>query len=290
MNPQETLAREARIRVRMAIVAGVAAALFVAAAAAQLAGPQSKVSELTLTLIVIHKRGPLEVFGAVFQALALVTLASVLWFLFDVAKARRPELHPSLRYLPVAGAAISAIGGIAYATLLVVKASDFVNHGAQTYQQANHLTSGALLPVLSTLNIAMQFVIELGLIVIILNAMRVGILTKFLGYFGFVVGAAGMLLIGSPPAALLQIFWLVALAYLFSGRWPAGDPPAWQTGKAEPWPSGAELRAQRVAGGGGGGGGGRIKPAPQPAAETVGASAPARSRAGTSKRKRKRRR
>jgi hypothetical protein len=44
----------------------------------------------------------------------------------------------------------------------------------------------------------------------------------------------------------VQCFWLMMLAVLFSGRWPGGRPPAWQTGNAEPWPSSAEIRQQRA--------------------------------------------
>ena len=77
--------------------------------------------------------------------------------------------------------------------------------------------------------------------------MRVGLLTRFLGYTGIVVGIAGMLLIGSAPAAALEVFFMGALAYLFSGRWPGGEPPAWKTGEAEPWPSSQAVREQRMA-------------------------------------------
>jgi hypothetical protein len=46
---------------------------------------------------------------------------------------------------------------------------------------------------------------------------------------------------------LIEVFWLLSTAYLLAGRWPNGDPPAWSTGQAVPWPSSAELREQRMA-------------------------------------------
>lgn len=287
LSSDDTLAYEARMRGRMAILAGACAILFVIASALQLSGPQAKVSELTVQLITIHKRFPLDIVGAVFQAFALITLAGTLGFLFRIAKARKPDMAPAVKILAYAGAVVSAIGGIIYAVVLAVKANDFVSHGTQTYQEANHLTGGAVLPVFQTLDIAAQFLLELGLILITLNAMRVGLLTKFLGYCGIVVGVAGMLLIGSPPAVAIEIFWLGALAYLFSGRWPGGDPPAWKTGRAERWPTAAELRDMRQRESGGGGG--RLAPKPAPAPEAAGAPTPARTRSATPKRKRKRR-
>jgi hypothetical protein len=44
---------------------------------------------------------------------------------------------------------------------------------------------------------------------------------------------------------VVQPFWLLTLTALFLGRWPNGVPPAWQTGKAEPWPTQQELREER---------------------------------------------
>jgi hypothetical protein len=116
--------------------------------------------------------------------------------------------------------------------------------------------------------------------------MRVGLLTRFMGYLGIFTGVLVLFPIGSP-VPVVQGFWLLALGYLFSGRWPTGIPPAWRSGRAEPWPSSAAMREQRMKAAGGGG---RGKPAPTPAPQTVGAPAPGRTRSATPKRKRKRRR
>ncbi len=75
--------------------------------------------------------------------------------------------------------------------------------------------------------------------IVSLNAMRVGLLTKLFGYIGIVAGALLVLV----PLPVVQIFWLGGLGFLFLGRWPGGDPPAWRTGKAEPWPSAGRGRA-----------------------------------------------
>jgi hypothetical protein len=291
MTPDERLLYETRVRPRQAIVAGLAALLLVCAAVVQVIGPQAKVSELTVQLILIDKRFPLDIIGGVLQSAGTLALVWTLVFLFDAAKFRRPEMQPVTRAVVLAGGIVSAVGGVIYAVLLAVKAHQFVTHGVQTYQQANDLTKGASLPVLQTLDIAAQFALEVGLILIALNAMRVGLLTRFMGYTGMVVGVAGMLLIGSAPAAALQVFWMGAIAYLLAGRWPGGEPPAWRTGRAEPWPAQTRSRDERLRAAGGGRGLRAKKPAaPEPAPETVGAPTVARTRATTPKRKRKRRR
>ena len=50
------------------------------------------------------------------------------------------------------------------------------------------------------------------------------------------------------PIPIVEAYWLLALAYLFSGRWPSGVPPAWASGRAEPWPSAAAPPAGRARG------------------------------------------
>jgi hypothetical protein len=295
MSPDDRLLYEARVRPRQAIIAGLAALLLVCAAVVQVVGPQSKVSELTVQLILINKRFPLDIVGSILQGAGLMLMVWTLAFLFDSARARRPEMQIATRYVALSGGAVAALGGVIYAVVLAIKAHEFVTTGAQTYVQANDLTSGAALPVFQTLDIAAQFALEIGLILISLNAMRVGLLTRFLGYTGMVVGVAGMLLIGSAPAAAIQVFWLGSIAYLLAGRWPGGEPPAWRTGRAEAWPSAAQVREERTKGAGvkrGGRGGLRAKKAPEPepapAPEAV-AAVPARTRSATPKRKRKRR-
>ena len=67
-----------------------------------------------------------------------------------------------------------------------------------------------------------------------LSAMRVGLLTRFLGYLGIIAGV--LTIIPLVPIPIVEAYWLLALAYLFSGRWPSGVPPAWTSGRAEPWP------------------------------------------------------
>jgi hypothetical protein len=119
-----------------------------------------------------------------------------------------------------------------------------------------------------------------------LNAMRVGLLTRFLGYLGIIGGV--LTIIPLVPIPIVEAYWLLALAYLLSGRWPSGVPPAWSSGRAEPWPSSQQLRAAR---GQPAARRGRAKPAPTPAPEPVGAPSPASAgtRSTTPKRKRKRR-
>src|SRR6202035_1654620 len=102
-------------------------------------GPQPKVSELTLELIVTNQRVALELVGAGINSIGLFGLALTLNFLFDAARARRPESAQAIKITALLGGALAAVGGVAYAILLTIKAHQFVSQGTPTYVQAHNL-------------------------------------------------------------------------------------------------------------------------------------------------------
>jgi len=282
------LAREARIRQRQALIAAAGGVALLAAAAVQASGPQPKVSELTVELLSYSRRGGLVIVGALLNGIGLLLLAATLVFLFSLTRARRPATSQGTQISAVVGGVLAAAGGIVYGVLIASKAHQFASHGLQTYGQANALVSGGALAGLQYAGLLGSLLLAIAFVLVSLSAMRVGLLTRFLGYLGIVAAAASILLIESLPAEVIQIFWLLAFAYLAAGRWPGGDPPSWRTGQAEPWPSGAQLRAEREAARGEGRGrSGTGRQARQSEPEPVAAVAAAR--AGTPKRKRKRR-
>jgi hypothetical protein len=290
MTVENRVSYEAQMRPRQAAIAGLAGILLIAAAALQAVGPQPKVAELTVQLIATSKRAGLEIGGAVVNALGLLGLAATLIFLFGASRARKPEMSPGTRIAAIAGGLLAAVGGIAYGIEIAIKSHQFVTHGTQTYPQAKALIGSAGLAALQYAGLLGSLMLAVAFVLVTLNAMRVGLLTRFLGYLGMTAAAASLLLIGSAPALLIEVFWLMAVAYLFAGRWPNGEPPAWRSGQAEPWPSSAELRQQRQRAAGRGDGRGRSqpKPSPAPAREAVGAATQG-PRSVAPKRKRKRR-
>jgi hypothetical protein len=75
--------------------------------------------------------------------------------------------------------------------------------------------------------------------------MRVGLMTRFIGIIGIIVGVLYVLPIFAGPL-IVQIFWLGALAALFLGRWPGGRGEAWETGEPAVWLSASEQRRQAL--------------------------------------------
>ncbi len=290
MPVQEILRVEARWRPRMAAVAIVAGLLLMAGAIVQLTGPHAKVNELTLGLIVEHTRFARDLISAVLTGLASLCVGATLVFLWWAARARNPQTQPYIRVLAVLGGGLDAVGGIIGVIPIGIAVHKFVTTGHQTYQEAHNLTTGAGLTILPLVGYAGELLLAVSLVLVALAAMRVGLLTRFMGYFGMFAGV--LFLFPLIPVPLVQCYWLVAIGYLLWGRWPTGIPKAWTSGKAEKWPTSQEMREQRIRAQGARGGGGRAKPAPEP--EPVAAAGPARSTAGAStrtgaKRKRKRR-
>jgi hypothetical protein len=286
MEPEQQLAYEARVRNRNAVIAALAGVLLVVAAAVQLGGPHTKVDELTVDLIVANKRFPLDLIAAVLNALGALAVAWTLVYLYRCSRARNPEVGSYVKWIAIAGGVAAAVTGVVYAIVVAIKVHEFVTTGSQTYQEANHLTGAPGLLALQLLGQAAALLLAIGFALVSLNAMRQGLLTRFMGYLGIFAGVLVLFQVTQIP--VVQGFWLVAIGYLISGRWPSGLPPAWKSGRAEPWPSSAQMRAQA---GERGARPGRAKPVPKPTPEPqpAGVPAPARTRATTPKRKRKRR-
>ncbi len=244
MSVDSQLQYEARVRTRQAVVAGAAAVLLLGSAVIQLAGPHTTVSEVTLGLIFEHRRFALDIVGAVLQAGGWAALAWTLWFLFRCTRAREERVQRFIGYFALAGAPLAAIGIIGYVISYGVVAQQFVTHGAQTYPQANHLMGAASLSIFQIIDYLGELLLAVGFVMVSLNAMRVGLLTRFLGFLGIIGGVLTLFVI--TPVPIVQFYWLAALAYLFTGRWPSGVPPAWRSGRAERWPSAQEARQQQA--------------------------------------------
>lgn len=164
-------------------------------------------------------------------------------FLAVATRARTPEFRKFLIYIPIIGGVTLAVGTLIYRVSIVVLAGEFMD-GPRTVAEATQLQTGTQ-QFAQILNALGGLLLAVGLVFVSLNAMRVGLLTKLFGYLGIVAGA--MLVVF--PLPVVQVFWLAGIGFLLIGRFPGGDPPAWRTGKAEPWPSAvaaAQARAERT--------------------------------------------
>lgn len=183
---------------------------------------------------------------SIIGALGLVAMIPPLEVLYRATKFRRPELPSLARATIYAGPLL--LGGALVALQVAV------NAGAADYVAQGRPDAGAARRVFTEPGQGpVGFVRQLGLVTLVfafvlvaVNAMRVGLLTRFMGVLGIFVGLLEVLqYIGAGSPVILRSFWLGALALLLVGRWPGGVPKAWSTGQAEPWPTAREMREQR---------------------------------------------
>jgi hypothetical protein len=182
--------------------------------------------------------------SSVLVGIGYLALGWALTYLAAAVRTRRPEFPRILLYLPMVGGALQAISTVISALGTNIAISDFLS-GPRTVDDAIDITAGGLTVFASVLAIPGSLAMALAIVFVALNGMRTGLLTRFMGVLGIITGVLIFLPFGGP-LPVVQCFWLVMLAVLFSGQWPGGVPPAWRTGNAEPWPSSAELRQQRA--------------------------------------------
>ncbi|MBS1869534.1 MAG: hypothetical protein JSS99_07715 [Actinobacteria bacterium] len=241
MATSEILQAEARERPRMTLVAIVAAVFTLLGSLVGRIAAGAPPDNLPAALLFYHDNQASQYASAACSVIGAVAIAIVLDFLYRATRARNPELPWQIRPLPWIGGIGVAIFTIAYQIALAVNVTHFATHGTQTYEEARKAVDAGVPPLFG---LFVQLALALAIVLISVNAMRAGLLTRFLGYLGVISGVLFVLMF--VPIPIVQAYWLGALAMLFAGRLPNGTPPAWQSGEAIPWPSPADMREQRV--------------------------------------------
>jgi hypothetical protein len=222
--------------------------------------------------------------GELLTGVAALLTALALVYLFRAVRARRVGFGQGSLIALAAGGVASFVGVLVGQIAVDISVSDFV-HAADHGTKAAH---DALQPAAALAASLVQFVghvaLGLALVIIALNAMRVGLLTRFMGVLGIMAGVFLAFPFFSIP--IVQAFWLVGAGMLFLGRFPNGSPPAWETGRAEPWPTRQEMMEQGKAAGGRGGAPAKAPPPPGPETLDVAPERPAHARSKKKKRRR----
>jgi hypothetical protein len=247
-------------------------------------GAETRPSLRTPQLEYIHDKAGRLILGGIILAIGYFALLPALGYLYRAAKSRRPQLPRAALILGLIGPALLGVAAIVFQVGLTQKAGDFAAATNHTRDAVDDVTNAGLLRGVQVLNLPGTLCLAFALVLIALNAMRTGLLTRFMGVLGIICGAALVILPQNP----IIVFWLLALAVLFARRWPQGMPPAWITGRAEPWPSAAEVAEQRAQARGKAPRG-DSGPAPEPE-ESLSESGPIAPHSSSRKRKRKRRR
>jgi hypothetical protein len=191
-----------------------------------------------------REAGDFIVAGAL-QALGLLLLVPALLYLYRAARYREPRMTPAAAVLVVLGGLTLAVVTVMRQLELLDIADGFfpdVARGERDLEQAaEDYIEDELSPALQGISLGGSIALAFAMIMISLNAMRAGLLSRFMGILGIFVGVVLVIPLG---VQILQLFWFAALGLLFLGRWPGGRGPAWETGEAIPWPGAAEQREE----------------------------------------------
>jgi hypothetical protein len=264
VSKQEKLEWEARLG-RPAALAAFAAGLLLLAGTVIL---QSMLEDRGRTealpdflLSVAESPGSLIAQSAV-QALAVLCLILVFYYLFRATSHRIPQMPRWFVYLIVIGPAMYAISQVLGAIERVDVAEMFADRdytlddpdparlaeqcpairgdlgddcATELLQQnPNGLAIG--LSLAGSVSVAFMYVM------LPLRARRAGLLSPFMAILGVIAGVLLVLQLVPVVPLILQAFWLGAIGALYLGNWPGGRGPAWDSGEPDPWPTAAERR------------------------------------------------
>lgn len=181
--------------------------------------------------------------SSLLNALAALLMTIPLLYLFKAAQARSDRVSQALVGFVFIGPVLLALRSLLSAVSQNQIASDFVaqaSPGGDIYTLLDDLAEASTVAEVAG---SLFFPAVLGLVVAMvytsLQAMRVGLVSRFFGTLGMALG--GALVVIAPQLSLLAIaIWMGWLGFIYLDRVPRGRPPAWVAGEAIPWPKPGE--------------------------------------------------
>jgi MFS family permease len=171
--------------------------------------------------------------SSLLQGLGMILICFPAYHLYRAARDRNPEQANVVLVMGVLGPLAFATTLFLRSIALTVLASDFVDRPSQTLSAARDAFDSPAIRVSEGLGIVGALALGFWFVKGSLDFMRLGLLGRFMGVVGIALGPALVLGFG----LLVMPIWLIALGVLFMGWWPGGLPPAWVTGRAQPWES-----------------------------------------------------
>lgn len=160
------------------------------------------------------------------RCVGLLLMIGVGIYLFRLVRTRDANgVRQYVLWLTLAAPVLMAVATIATFLAYREVSDTLMTSGAVTLDRADGLLddSGALTAA-SIADIASRVVAAVWISLIALAAMRVGLLTRFLGYWGVAAGVS-LVIIGDAMAAA----WVASVGILALGYWPGSRPPAWDS-------------------------------------------------------------
>jgi hypothetical protein len=264
-SPEEVLEREARKGPRAGLAALAAAVLAIVTGVAPQAiyadSPRvylidalrdsagqsvGRAGLKTAEILFLNQKATALLLAAIAQALMTLLIGYVLIYLHDAATTRGATTPRVARALVLFGAIASAIANIGLQIAVMIRAHEFATSADHSTHAAHEVLRAPAILAFSAVGTFGSLAFAGGFVMVAIAAMRVGLLTRFLGILGAIVGV--LVVLGPATGSssfIVESFWLLMLGALLLGRWPTGVPRAWTEGVAAPWPSQQEIREQR---------------------------------------------
>jgi hypothetical protein len=223
-------------------------------------------------LIALDENAGQTVAAAAVQALSVALIVAVLLYMLRATTHRRDVPAGMVGILAIAPV-LTAVG-LVWSQLDIIDIARGFTDGPRTEARAEDLVEDRKqVPVF--LALAGTIALAFAYIVTNLNAMRAGLLSRFMGILGIIVGVLIVIPLLPGVPSIMQVFWLGAVAVLVLDKWPGGRGPAWETGRDDPWPTAAERQG--------------LEPAEDPESEPAEQQAAGPQRSSRTRKKKRRR-
>jgi hypothetical protein len=183
--------------------------------------------------------------GGVLAAIAFGLLTLILLVLLEATRFRRPETSRNWRNVVIGGGVAVAFVSIFRQVASAIEAHSFVaSHNYSIHAAERALSTSPANQLADYLGLFATLALTAGMIATVLNALRVGLLVRWMAIVGMFAAVLILIPIGGSELEIVQAFWMAMMGVLFIGKWPNGEPPAWAAGEARPWPSSQAGRAR----------------------------------------------
>jgi hypothetical protein len=239
MNRQQILQREREYARVAAFAAILAAPLYIVSSYLRGTSPVVDFTLATEQFRVANDESGALLVSALLGALGVLVLVIPLLYLFKAAQARSERVSAPMVGFVFIGPVLLAVALVLSALAQRQIAEDFVAQAAgsgDVYTLLDDLIDDSSLASVGS-NLVFPGVLGtiVALVYVPLQALRVGLLSRFFATLGMALGVA-LILIPYQYSLLAVSIWFAWLGFLFLDRVPNGRPPAWAAGEAIPWP------------------------------------------------------